>query len=114
MFAGEALQATEVLSKPVVDKLVREYQACLRENAKMAVATAAIKTLTSLIVMSEATTMMGLEKEIKEAAAALQRCAAPVPCLQTAPRQGPAHSLVLILPQPWQGRVAGRTQRRSR
>jgi translation initiation factor eIF-2B subunit alpha len=66
-----------VLSKQFTDKLVREYQACARDNPKMAVATVAIKTLTTLIIQSQATTMMGLEKEIKEAAAALQRCAMP-------------------------------------
>ena len=66
--------ALEALPKPVVDKLVREYQTFTRDNPKMAVATVAIKTLTSLIMQSEATTMMGLEKEVKEAAAALQRC----------------------------------------
>lgn len=63
------------MPKPVVDRLVREYQVCARDNPKMAVATVAIKTLTTLISQSQATTMMGLEKEIKEAAAALQRCA---------------------------------------
>ena len=72
--AGEAAGGAEVLPKPVVDKLVREYQVCARDNPKMAVATVAIKTLTTLISQSQATTMMGLEKEIKEAAGALQRC----------------------------------------
>ena len=74
MVAGEAAGSAEVLPKPVVDKLVREYQVCARDNPKMAVATVAIKTLTTLISQSQATTMMGLEKEIKEAAGALQRC----------------------------------------
>lgn len=63
----------EALTKQIIDKLVREYQTCARDNPKMAVATVAIKTLTSLITQSQATTMMGLEKEVKEAAAALQR-----------------------------------------
>jgi translation initiation factor eIF-2B subunit alpha len=39
----------------------------------MAVAVAAIKSLTSVIKNSTAQTMMGLEKELKDAAAALQR-----------------------------------------
>eukprot|EP00891_Asterochloris_glomerata_P008838 jgi/Astpho2/8838/fgenesh1_pm.00129_%23_8_t len=40
----------------------------------MAVAVAAIKALTSVILKSTSSTMMGLEKELKEAAASLQRC----------------------------------------
>jgi len=40
----------------------------------MAVAVAAIRALTSVIRNSGAQTMMGLEKELKDAAAALQRC----------------------------------------
>lgn len=43
----------------------------------MAVAVAAIKALTGVIKRSTAQTMMGLEKELKDAAAALQRCVLP-------------------------------------
>lgn len=39
----------------------------------MAVAVAAIKALTNVVVRSEAQTMMGLEKDLKEAAASLIR-----------------------------------------
>lgn len=39
----------------------------------MAVAVAAIRALTGMIKNSNAQTMMGLEKELKDAAAALQR-----------------------------------------
>jgi translation initiation factor eIF-2B subunit alpha len=39
----------------------------------MAVAVAAIKALTGVIKNSTAQTMMGLEKELKDAAASLQR-----------------------------------------
>jgi len=62
-----------VVSKSFLDRLVREYQVCANANPDLAVATVAIKSLTSLIVQSNASTVMGLEKEIKEAAAALQR-----------------------------------------
>jgi hypothetical protein len=72
--SGASANFNEILPKTAIDRLVKEYQTCTRDNPKMAVATVAIKTLTSLIVNSQATTMMGLEKEIKEAAAALQRC----------------------------------------
>jgi hypothetical protein len=74
LFAGES-PWYGCVSKQVIDKLVREYQMLAHDNQDMAVATVAIKTLTSLIQISQATTMMGLEKEIKEAAAALQRYA---------------------------------------
>lgn len=67
-------QGAEALPRHVLDRLVREYHVLARDNPKMAVATVAIKTLTALISQSEASTMMGLEKEIKEAATALQRC----------------------------------------
>ena len=75
--AGDSSNFADLLPKTAIDKLVKEYHTCLRDNPKMAVATAAINTLTTLIVQSKATTMMGLEKEIKEAAAALQRCFLP-------------------------------------
>jgi translation initiation factor eIF-2B subunit alpha len=40
----------------------------------MAVAVAAIRALTSVVKNSSAQTMMGLEKELKDAAASLERC----------------------------------------
>jgi translation initiation factor eIF-2B subunit alpha len=57
-----------------MDGLAMEYRAYANENPALAAATVAIKILTSVIERSKATTMMGLEKEIKEAAAVLRRC----------------------------------------
>lgn len=63
----------DVLSKDVMDGLAMEYRAYANDNPTHAAATVAIKILTSVIERSKASTMMGLEKEIKEAAAALRR-----------------------------------------
>lgn len=63
----------DVLPKEAMDGLTMEYRAIANENPELAVSTVAIKVLTSVIERSKATTMMGLEKEIKEAAAVLRR-----------------------------------------
>ena len=57
-----------------VDTVVREFHEALARSSDMAVAVAAIQALTSVIKASTAQTMMGLEKELKDAAASLQRC----------------------------------------
>jgi translation initiation factor 2B subunit (eIF-2B alpha/beta/delta family) len=72
-FLYAAAPVGDVLSKDVMDGLAREYRAYANENPTHAAATVAIKILTSVIERSKATTMMGLEKEIKESAAALRR-----------------------------------------
>ncbi|KIY99635.1 Translation initiation factor eIF-2B subunit alpha [Monoraphidium neglectum] len=54
--------------------VVKEFADGLSRSPDMAVAVAAIRALTSVIKNSGAQTMMGLEKELKDAAAALQRC----------------------------------------
>lgn len=53
--------------------MVKEFADGLGRSPDMAVAVAAIRALTSVIKNSGAQTMMGLEKELKDAAAALQR-----------------------------------------
>jgi translation initiation factor eIF-2B subunit alpha len=53
--------------------VVKEFADGLSRSPDMAVAVAAIRALTSVIKNSGAQTMMGLEKELKDAAAALQR-----------------------------------------
>ena len=73
MHANDSAKTQGSVSEVFLDKLVRDYQICSHDNPDMAVATVAINSLTSLIVQSKASTVMGLEKEIKEAAAALQR-----------------------------------------
>jgi translation initiation factor eIF-2B subunit alpha len=52
---------------------VKEYYEITAKQPDVAIAVAAIRALTSVIANSGATTMMGLERELKEAAAALQR-----------------------------------------
>jgi translation initiation factor eIF-2B subunit alpha len=54
--------------------VVREFHEALARSSDMAVAVAAIHALTTVIRNSTATTMMGLEKDLKEAASRLQRC----------------------------------------
>uniref|UniRef100_A0A061S326 Translation initiation factor eIF2B subunit alpha n=1 Tax=Tetraselmis sp. GSL018 TaxID=582737 RepID=A0A061S326_9CHLO len=54
--------------------VVREFHDALMRNHDMAVAVSAIKALTSVMRKSTATTMMGLEKELREAANSLERC----------------------------------------
>ena len=56
------------------DTVVREFHEALARSSDMAVAVAAIHSLTTVIRTSTASTMMGLERELKEAAASLQRC----------------------------------------
>lgn len=53
--------------------VVREFHAALARAPDMAVAVAAIRALTGVIARSPARTMMGLERELRDAAAALQR-----------------------------------------
>ncbi|KAL6767098.1 hypothetical protein ACKKBG_A38570 [Auxenochlorella protothecoides x Auxenochlorella symbiontica] len=56
------------------EAVVREFHEALSRSSDMAVAVAAITALTSVIRSSSASTVMGLEKELKDAANALQRC----------------------------------------
>lgn len=65
--------AGDILPKEGMDGLTMEFRAIANDNPELAVSTVAIKVLTSVIEHSKATTMMGLEKEIKEAAAVLRR-----------------------------------------
>lgn len=65
------------LSSPTAinnDAVVREFHEALARSSDMAVAVAAIHALTTVIRKSTATTMMGLERELKDAAHSLQRC----------------------------------------
>ena len=61
------------VATPLRCPAVRLRVCCGRRSSDMAVAVAAIKALTGVIKNSTAQTMMGLEKELKDAAAALQR-----------------------------------------
>ena len=54
--------------------VVKDFADGLSRAPDMAVAVAAIRALTGRIAASGAQTMMGLERELKDAAAALQRC----------------------------------------
>lgn len=56
------------------DGIVQEFHEALQRSPDTAVAVGAIKALTSVIRKSSAQTMMGLEKELKDAAASLQGC----------------------------------------
>ena len=56
------------------DAVVREFHEALARSSDMAVAVAAIQALTTVIRNSTATTMMGLERDLKDAATSLQRC----------------------------------------
>ncbi|KAK9840552.1 hypothetical protein WJX81_000785 [Elliptochloris bilobata] len=56
------------------DQVSTDFHNALARSPEMAVAVAAIKALTNVIQRSKAQTMMGLEKELKEAAASLERC----------------------------------------
>jgi len=55
------------------DAVVREFHEALSRSPDCAVAVAAIQALTTAISRSKATTMMGLERDLKDAAASLQR-----------------------------------------
>lgn len=52
---------------------LREFHEALAKGTDIAVAVAAIRALTAVIRRSSAQTMMGLGKELEEAAQALQR-----------------------------------------
>lgn len=56
------------------ESVVREFHDALSRSPDMAVAVAAIKALTQVVVHSKAQTMMGLEKDLKDAADSLTRC----------------------------------------
>lgn len=58
---------------PHSNKVVKEFHEALARSSDMAVAVAAIHALTTVIRNSTSTTMMGLEREIKDGASALQR-----------------------------------------
>lgn len=70
--------ATGGAQYPVVsgssDPVVKEFHEALQRSPDIAVAVAAIKALTTVIRKSTSQTMMGLEKELKDAAASLQAC----------------------------------------
>lgn len=56
-----------------VDEVVREFHESLAREPEGAVAVAAINALTNVLIRSTATTMMGVQKELNDAAASLQR-----------------------------------------
>ncbi len=56
------------------DIAVKEFHDALAKSSDVAVAVAAIRALTAVIRSSRASTIMGLGKELEEAAQALQRC----------------------------------------
>lgn len=57
-----------------MEEVVREFHEILSRDPEGAVAVAAITALTAVVKRSSATTMMGVQKELKDAAACLQRC----------------------------------------
>ncbi|KAI8112899.1 hypothetical protein M9434_004219 [Picochlorum sp. BPE23] len=65
------------------DVVVREFHEALARSSDMAVAVAAIHALTTVIRNSTSTTMMGLEREIKDGASSLQRYNPTAISLQT-------------------------------
>ena len=65
------------------DEVVREFHEALARSSDMAVAVAAIHALTTVIKNSTSTTMMGLEREIKDGASSLQRYNPTAISLQT-------------------------------
>ena len=58
-----------------VEEVVREFHETIVREPDGAVAVAAIKALTGVLKRSTATTMMGVQKELNDAAASLQRSA---------------------------------------
>lgn len=56
------------------DVIVKDFHDALARHPNMAVAVAAIHALTLVVKNSSAQTMMGLEKELKDAASSLERC----------------------------------------
>eukprot|EP00873_Tetraselmis_striata_P021857 jgi/Tetstr1/442121/TSEL_030276.t1 len=54
--------------------VVKEFHEALMRSPDMAVAVSAIKALTAVMKKSEAATMMGLERELRDAANSLTRC----------------------------------------
>lgn len=71
------------MSSDASSRVVREFHEALARSSDMAVAVAAIHALTTVIRSSTSTTMMGLEREIKEGAQALQRYNPTAISLQT-------------------------------
>lgn len=63
-----------VPTSPNADAVVREFHEGLARSTDIAVAVAAIQALTSVIKKSTATTMMGINQELSDAAKSLQRC----------------------------------------
>ncbi|KAK9799744.1 hypothetical protein WJX73_008490 [Symbiochloris irregularis] len=57
-----------------VDEVVRDFHEAIVREPDGAVAVAAIKALTGVLKRSTATTMMGVQKELNDAAASLQKC----------------------------------------
>ena len=55
------------------EKAIKEFHDCLSKSPDVAVAVAAIRALTCVIRNSAAQTIMGLCKELEEAARALQQ-----------------------------------------
>lgn len=70
---GPISEAPSTSSTTDLELVVREFHAALARAPDMAVAVAAIRALTGVIARSSARTMMGLERELRDAAAALQR-----------------------------------------
>ena len=56
-----------------MEEVVREFHDILAREPDGAVAVAAISALTAVVKRSTATTMMGVQKALNEAAASLQR-----------------------------------------
>lgn len=61
-------------TSPNADAVVREFHEGLARSNDIAVAVAAIQALTTVIKKSTATTMMGINEELNDAAKSLQRC----------------------------------------
>ena len=68
---------------PHSNMVVKEFHEALARSSDMAVAVAAIHALTTVIRNSTSTTMMGLEREMKDGASALQRYNPTAISLQT-------------------------------
>ena len=71
----EASEAGSKDQQTLNEIAVREFLDALSKSSDVAMAVAAIRALTTVIRNSAAQTMMGLSKELEEAAQALQRSA---------------------------------------
>ena len=82
------------------DMAVREFHDCLSKSADVAVAVAAIRALTLVIRFSAAQTIMGLSKELEEAAQALQRYLRTLACCSWRVHGGCMHACMGKLAKP--------------